>query len=122
MNSKIINHGEEISHTESVVSCPSERVSCPPFQCLSLPVYHPELRYLLSLSTNSILIFALLYLPFTFLCKLMFSHTHTLVPINVCFLEIVPLQESFVASLALSPAELDGAYVYLWPSPHFFPI
>ena len=72
MNSKIINNRKEISYIESVVSCPSERASCPPFQRLSLPVYHPGLRYLLSLSTNSILIFALLHLPFTFLCKTCF--------------------------------------------------
>ena len=69
MNSKIITL-REISYIESVVSCPSDWAPWPPFQGLSLPVYLPGLRYLLSLSTYSILIFALLYLPFTFHCKI----------------------------------------------------
>lgn len=72
MNSKMITCRDEISYTESVVSCPSERASHPPFPCLSPPVYLPGLRHPLSLSTTSILILALLSLPFPFLCKTYF--------------------------------------------------
>lgn len=60
MNSGIITCKDEISYIVSVVSCPSECSSCPPFLCLSLPVCLSGLRCPLLPTTSSLLILALL--------------------------------------------------------------
>ena len=59
MNSRIITCKDEISYTVSVVSCPSECSSCPPFLCLSLPVCLSGLRWPLLPTTPCLLIPAL---------------------------------------------------------------
>lgn len=113
MNSKIITCKNELSYIESVGSCPSERASCPLFPCLSPPCV-PGLRATLILSTSSLLILALLSLPFTLLCKTHFLPI-TCLCVHDCFLSenISTFKGALQPSLALSLAGLPALKAHL---------
>lgn len=108
MNSKIITCKNEISYIESMGSCPSERASCPLFPCLSPPCV-PGLRATLVLSPSSLLILALLSLPFTLLCKTDFLPI-TCLCVHDCFLSenISTFKGASQPSLARSLAGLPA--------------
>lgn len=78
MNSGIITCKDEISYIVSVVSCPSECSSCPPFLCLSLPVCLSGLRCPLLPTTSSLLILALLVQVIAIQCSSMGTPSVTL--------------------------------------------